>query len=153
MKILYKNICTPQESQPNYVQIMIKLNRFHIRLLVKKFKECFIFYKDVLELPVRYGDETSDYAEFKTDAIHLALFKHNFMADVVGKNNKPFDTDSQDRTAIILRVDDVDHAFKDIKSKGVEFVTAPADRKDWGCRTAHFYDPDGNLIELNSDLL
>ena len=88
---------------------MIKLNRSHIRLLVKKFKECFIFYKDVLELPVRYGDETSDYAEFKTDAIHFALFKHNFMADVVAKNNKPFDTDSQDRTAIILRID---HEFQ-----------------------------------------
>ena len=131
---------------------MIKLNRFHIRLLVKKFKECFIFYKEVLQLPVRYGDENADYAEFKTDTIHLALFKHNLMADVVGKSNKLFATDNQDQTALILRVDDVDHIFEEIKSKGVKFVTFPTDRKDWGCRTAHFYDPDGNLIELNSDL-
>ena len=77
---------------------MIKLNRFHIRLLVKKFKECFIFYKDVLQLPVRYGNENADYAEFKTDAIHIALFKHNLMADVVDKNNKLFTADNQDRS-------------------------------------------------------
>ena len=32
--------------------------------------------------------------------------------------------------------------------KGVEFAVGPTDRPDWYLRTAHFRDPEGNLIEL-----
>jgi len=32
------------------------------------------------------------------------------------------------------------------------FETEPTDRSVWGIRTAHFRDPDGNLIEINHAL-
>ncbi|MCK5783996.1 MAG: VOC family protein [Desulfobacterales bacterium] len=131
---------------------MEDFKRFHLRLLVNNFKACFEFYRDTLELPVRYGDEHADYAEFKTDAIHIALFKKHLMAEVTGKAGKPVDADIQDNYTVILRVDDVDQVYDELVSKGATFETEPEDRTDWGCRTAHLRDPDGNLLELNSDL-
>ena len=131
---------------------MLVIKRSHIRLLVIRFKDCFLFYRDILELPVRYGDENSDYAEFKTDAIHIALFKRILMANVVDKADHLLDAAIQDRVALVLRVDDVTTVYKKLMAKGVEFVTGPVERKEWGCRTSHLRDPDGNLIEINGDL-
>ena len=131
---------------------MKEIKRYHLRLLVDNFRECFLFYRDMLELPVRYGSENDVYAEFKTDAVHFALFNKALMAQVTGKAEKPEKTNAMDDLAIILRVDDVDRVFKRLKAKGVGFDTEPHDRKEWGCRTAHFRDPDGNLLELNADL-
>lgn len=131
---------------------MSEIKRSHIRLLVNRFRECFLFYRDILEQPVRYGDANSDYAEFKTDAIHIALFKRDLMAAVVNKDDQPMDPQGQDRVALILRVDDVWDSFNKLTAKGIRFVTEPVDRMEWECRTAHLRDPDGNLIELNSDL-
>jgi catechol 2,3-dioxygenase-like lactoylglutathione lyase family enzyme len=131
---------------------MIDLKRSHLRILVKNFRQCFLFYRDVLELPVRYGDENADYAEFKTDALHIALFKRDFMAEVVDRADHPSEAPMQDRMAMILRVADTAKTFERLREKGVAFATPPTDRPAWQCRTAHFRDPDGNLIELNSDL-
>jgi predicted enzyme related to lactoylglutathione lyase len=48
-----------------------------------------------------------------------------------------------------LLVDDVDEAYKNLKEKGVQFVTEPKDQF-WGGRTAEFTDPDGNKFILES---
>ena len=63
---------------------MFAIKRSHIRLLVINFKPCFCFYRDKLELPLRYGQEDGVYAEFKTEGLHIALFKRNLMAEVLG---------------------------------------------------------------------
>jgi len=131
---------------------MPAFNRSHLRLLVVEFKKCFLFYRDVLGLPVRYGDENADYAEFKTAAVHIALFRRDLMAQTVGNERLAPDADTQDRLTIVLRVDDVDAAYLELRDRGAQFVTPPQDRRPWGCRTAHLRDPDGNLLELNSDL-
>jgi len=103
-------------------------------------------------LPVRYGDENGIYAEFKSEAVHIALFIKDLMAEVVGCENKTSTHDSQDGVALILRVDNIDDVYEKLKSKEIEFVTPPEDHEEWHCRMAHFRDPDGNLIELNGDL-
>ncbi len=130
---------------------MLKIKRHHIRLLVDNFSECFIFYRDILGLPVRYGTEDADYAEFKTDAIHIALYKRSLMRKVTGTVTTPANECMDDPVAIVLRVDDVDQTFEFLNSKGVSFDTVPEDRTEWDCRTAHFRDPAGNLLELNAD--
>ena len=131
---------------------MLSINRYHIRLLVRNFRECFRFYADMLELPVRYGDEDADYTEFKTDGVHIALYRKNLMRQALGKTEFDADLNAGDRQVIVLRTDDVDRVYAILETKGVVFDTPPQDRPDWGCRTAHFRDPDGNLLELNSDL-
>ena len=131
---------------------MLAIKRSHIRLLVVNFKSCFCFYRDKLGLPVRYGQEDSVYAEFKTPGLHLALFKRQLMAEVLGRQKNPLHSEIQDPQVIVLRVDNLDMAFAFLKGRGVCFETEPVNRVDWNCRTAHFRDPDGNVWELNADL-
>ncbi len=48
---------------------------------------------------------------------------------------------------IYLQVDDVDDAYRELKGKGVRFLTEPKDQS-WRARTAKFVDPDGNAFIL-----
>jgi lactoylglutathione lyase len=129
---------------------MIKLT--HIRLLVSHVQACLSFYRDALEMQVLWADEDGHYVSFKTGDIVLALNKKQAMAEVVGRSDRSARTDCQDPIALILAVDDVDVAYQELMAKGVAFVTKPMDRVHWGIRTAHFRDPDGNLIEINESL-
>ena len=74
------------------------------------------------------------------------------MAGVIGASNKPADADCQDKAAFIFEVENIDAAYAQLQTKGVVFIPEPQDRKEWGIRTAHFRDPDGNLLEIYSPL-
>jgi lactoylglutathione lyase len=122
------------------------------RLLVTNFEECFYFYHDILGFDYQAGDETGPYVEFKTGDTLLALFDRGYMALVVGAGSKPSETECQDRAALIFSVNSVDEAHRTLQIRGVNFLTEPRNRPDWGIRTAHFRDPAGNLIEIYSPL-
>jgi catechol 2,3-dioxygenase-like lactoylglutathione lyase family enzyme len=125
----------------------------HIRLLVTDYDVCFRFYRDVMGLEVTWGAEGEGYADFKAaEGIALALFGRKDQAEAVGTTNLPEDAEAQDRVALIFDVEDVDTRVADLKARGASFVTDPQDRPDWGIRTAHLRDPDGNLIELVSSI-
>jgi catechol 2,3-dioxygenase-like lactoylglutathione lyase family enzyme len=132
----------------------MKMNfRFAVnRLLVTHFEDCFHFYHDILGFDYQAGDETGPYVEFKTGDTLLALFDRGYMALVVGAGGKPIQAECQDRAALIFSVDDVDEAYSFLRVKGVSFTTEPRNRPDWGIRTAHLRDPDGNLVEIYSPL-
>lgn len=55
--------------------------------------------------------------------------------------------DAGARSQFTVWVDDADAAFKELESRGVEFLNGPVDRP-WGVRTAAFSDPDGHMWEL-----
>lgn len=125
----------------------------NVRLLTEKFDETFLFYRDVLGFKVTWGNVGDVYAHFQdAGGYDIALFSRPIMAGAVGTEKLPAAVKSQDRFALILAVDNVDKAFDDLRKKGQNFVTEPADQKDWGIRVAHLRDPDGNLIELMSEL-
>lgn len=122
------------------------------RLLVRDFPASFLFYRDVLGFAPGLGDETDVYAEFGVGAAILALFPRSFMAGAVGAGEKPANPEGQDRAAFVFAVEDIDQAYQELGARGIVFVTEPQDRPDWGLRTAHFRDPDGNLLEIYSPL-
>ncbi|OGO50239.1 MAG: extradiol dioxygenase [Chloroflexi bacterium RBG_16_68_14] len=124
----------------------------HVRLLVQDYQACFRFYRDVMGFDVAWGDEDGRYADFSAGDAMVALYRRELMAEAVGTAALPGDADVQDRALLNFAVDDVDAACEQLKARGVEFVTEPQDRPDWGIRTAHFRDPDGNLIEIYRDL-
>jgi len=130
----------------------MNIQSIHPRLLVSDFRACFLFYRDVLGLPVTWGEENGDYASYRVGETELALFQRPLMAEAVGTAAKPAQAESQDRVALIFHVDDVDEVHRWLRDKGVTFINAPTDRPDWGIRAAHFRDPDGNLLEIYTDL-
>lgn len=125
------------------------------RLLVIEFAKCFLFYRDVIGLQAKWGDENDNYASFANhegEEPVLALFARQEMAKTIGANRLPVDTQSQDQIMLIFRVDDVDTEAARIQTKGIHLIAEPKDFPGWGIRTAYLRDPDGNLIELCSDL-
>ncbi|MBD2533641.1 VOC family protein [Nostoc flagelliforme FACHB-838] len=130
----------------------MKLQLTHLRLLVSNYKDSFLFYRDLLKFDVDWGDEDSGYAELNTGYLKLGLFKKDLMAEVVPRIEQPSYIVNRDKIALIFAVDNVDEVYEQVKNQNAIVVTEPQDRPDWGIRTAHFRDPDGNLIEIYNNL-
>lgn len=110
----------------------------------------FLFYRDVLGLEAGWGDEKGQYAEFNTGSTKISLFSKAAMAEVAGTSSQPLHSPQQDPVALVLATPNVEKACEELERKGVEFLTEPTDRPGWGVRTAHFRDPEGNLLEINT---
>jgi catechol 2,3-dioxygenase-like lactoylglutathione lyase family enzyme len=123
----------------------------HTRLLVTDFKECFMFYRDVMGFPVLWGNENGTYADFDAGGHKLALFGRAPMADAICAAHPEPRLEQQDHVCLVFAAGDVDTAYETLLHKGVVPINEPHDRKDWGIRCFHFRDPDGNLIEVNVD--
>jgi lactoylglutathione lyase len=126
----------------------MNFNLTHIRLLVRDMAASVKFYRDVLGLKVAVGGEDDVYTEFESGNCVLALYGQSMMSEVTGTQDKPAKVETQDKSLIWFGVENVDETYRELSAKGVEFVVLPTDRKPWGLRTAHFRDPDGNLIEI-----
>ena len=118
----------------------------HTRLLVDNYKECFLFYRDVLGFDVSWGDENSNYADFKFNGATLGVFDRKQMIKAIGGDYSN-DIEKVDRTALIFSVESVEESYQALKNK-VNFITKPTEQKNWGIKVAHFRDPAGSLIEI-----
>lgn len=99
-----------------------------------------------------WGDLESGYADLKTGHTMVALYDRKIMAEAIGTADLPLQSDAQDKFSMIFEVDNVDKEAADLRKKGIELETEPQNRPEWGIRTAHLRDPDGNLIELFESL-
>ena len=124
----------------------------HVRLLVADYATAFAFYSGTLGLPARFSDVAGGYGEFDTGTVSLALFDRRKMALALGSADEIVTGSSLGRPVLTFFVADVDALWRDLQAKGVVFLTPPTNRPEWTVRTAHFQDPDGNLIEINGDL-
>jgi len=125
----------------------------NIRLLVDNFDKCFTFYNDILGLECSWGGLGDNYASFNIGSTSvLALFKADLMNTAINKVVNKNDA-GQDKTVIILQVDNVDKVYSALRNKEVNFLSEPKSMSDWGTRVVHFRDPEGNLIELYSQLV
>jgi lactoylglutathione lyase len=120
----------------------------YTRLLVDNFKDCFLFYRDIMGFKAVYGAEDDVYTDFDTGPVTLAMFNRQYMSLAIGTSNLPSEAEAQDRACLCFEVDGVDSTSEQLKNNGVRLVTEPADHADWGIRAAHFRDPAGNLIEI-----
>lgn len=124
-----------------------------IRLLVNNFDECFKFYKEKLKLKATWGDVGDVYASFDVGYNNvLAIFNSDLMSEVIGDLDKEFPKNTRNKFLITIRVDDLDSVYKQLKSEGVEFLNEPKEMPGWGDYVVHLNDPEGNLIELFSEL-
>jgi catechol 2,3-dioxygenase-like lactoylglutathione lyase family enzyme len=103
------------------------------------------FYRDGLGL-VPAKVLPGHYASFDLGgATALALIVGDEFAELAGAKVGG----AGDRQMVVLRVADVDAWTGRAVTHGGTAVTPPADR-DYGLRSAHYRDPDGNLVELQS---
>jgi lactoylglutathione lyase len=118
------------------------------RLLVKDWKACFLFYKNVMEFEVTIEDEQSGYAEFKVAEQKFELFRRQEMAQMIGNSHKPPHAECQDPVVLIFTVQDLDEEYQQLKQKGVKFLNNPTSNPYYSLKTVYFRDPDENLIGL-----
>ena len=126
----------------------IELRLLQIRLLVNDFKKSTEFYRDLLGIPISWYEEEMEYALFNNGETKIELLSQNAMAEVIGKENRSLDGESQSNFLLQFEVENVDKTYNYLRENGIEFVTEPHDRKEWRSRIAHFRDPDKNLIEI-----
>ncbi|MGH2415206.1 MAG: VOC family protein, partial [Microcystaceae cyanobacterium] len=86
----------------------MKVSKSYTRLLVKDWKACFLFYKDVIEFDVAVEDEETGYAEFQAGDMKLTLFRRQEMAQMIHNAEKPPHAECQDTVALIFTVHDLE---------------------------------------------
>lgn len=125
----------------------------NVRLLVKDYKKCFEFYTQTLGFEPLWDIEDC-YGAFKVaEGIEgVAIFLSDYMAPVVGNEDKTQPVGYREKSMISFEVDNVDETYSNLRAKGVDFINEPADMPDWGMRVVHLRDPEENLIELYSPL-
>ncbi len=125
----------------------------NIRLLVNDFEKSYVFYNETLGLKCTWGDKDAVFASFDIGLPSgLAIFKAELMAETMGDKKAESNSVSNDKFAIIIEVENVDEMFENLQKNSINFITQPKDMKAWGIRVAHFRDPEGNLIEIFSNL-
>lgn len=101
------------------------------------------FYRLVLETePV--GDQV--HAEFRLDGGNLVIYSRSAARADMGFSFDGY-SGNGGSTVLMLRVDDVDAAFRRLSAQGIRFLTPPT-TWPWGARSVHFRDPDGNIVDL-----
>lgn len=122
----------------------------HTRLLVDHFADCFRFYRDVLRLTPKWGDENSGYASFESEdgRVLLAIFERQSMTAVLETGSLPVNPPGQDKFMLVVGVEDVDAEVRRIRQQGGQILMGPKNFPDWGYRGAYLRDPDGSLVEL-----
>ena len=70
------------------------------------------------------------------------------MAKAVAFPATRYDPHLTDRSAIIFETSDVDRFAQRLRRRRIPLLAGPTDRTEWGIRTVHLRDPDGNLIEV-----
>ena len=117
---------------------------YAIRILVDDWPLACEFYEKTLNLPLKFKDENFGWAEFDVGGAMFGIER-------VEDNASPENKDLIGRfLGIFLQVKNTEDTYKDLVSKGVEFI-APPEKQAWGGVLAHFKDTSGNVITLMSE--
>ena len=106
----------------------------YLTLWAVRFDQVRDLYKDILGLPV--AEENENFIMFDTKGSRLAFHRLTKAPPL-----------SRSTVEVHLEVHDVDEVYFSLKSKGVKFEDAPANRP-WGTRSAGFKDPEGYVVEI-----
>jgi lactoylglutathione lyase len=107
------------------------------------------FYQGVLELPIRFEDESSVVVDLGNTVV--VLLQLDAARDLLTAEHVSTGGRTSPTFQLSVFVDDVDQVHTQLAEKGAQFFIDPVDR-DWGKRTAHLKDPDGHIWELAQDI-
>jgi len=119
-------------------------------LIARDFSASVRFYRDVLKLE---GGGEPPYAEFATDQwSKLVVLDATFWSSVGGNALPPTSTSPRAGFVLAIKVPDVDGEAERLTREGFPMLSPPVDRPPMGLRNLQLLDPDGNVVELYSDL-
>ena len=101
------------------------------------------FYRDVLGLPLKF--ESKDWSEFITGTTTIAL--HGGGKPALASMNKQGELLAGTCT-LGFSVEDLNHAYNELKARGANFVMAPTKREGERIHLAVCVDPDGLPISI-----
>ncbi|MGD2184303.1 VOC family protein [Lusitaniella coriacea] len=120
----------------------------YTRLNVENFQTCKAFYRDVLNLSVKFEDERDEYVEFDAGSLRITLFNREKLTDFISRDESlTYDSHSA-RVVLSFQVSNVEEAVAYLQTHGVEMLNVPTNYPDRGFISTCFRDPDNNLIEL-----
>ena len=119
-----------------------------ITLFVDDPKRSKAFYERVFDVSPIYEDDVS--AAFRFGGTTVNLLARSAAGTLIAPAAVGAPGEGA-QMQLTVWVDDADAASADVRSRGVELVNGPMDRK-WGMRTAAFADPDGHVWELAQEL-
>lgn len=117
------------------------MNIMFITITVKDMEASLKFYKEIL-----------DFIEVKSfspmDGVNIVFLKDKNSAalELIAYENKPYE-DVKSNVSIGLEVADLENALNELKHKGIEIVSGPAEMQS-GEKIAFIEDPNGVEIEL-----
>jgi len=106
------------------------------------------FYRDTLGLSLKF--ESPDWSEFQTGTTTLAL--HGGGKPRSGEVHELGEGMIAGTCSIGFNADNLDSAYEELKSKGVDFIMPPTLRKDEGIKLSVCLDPDGLPISIAESL-
>jgi lactoylglutathione lyase len=115
----------------------------YVIIFVSDMKRAVSFYRDVLELPLRF--ESPGWTEFATDGATVAL--HAAEGSNPDRNNTRESPAGRCRPG--LRVPNLDEFHRKMVERKVPCLQEPKDV--FGSRIAQYADPDGLVISVGED--
>lgn len=114
-------------------------------LAVDNYPLMFEFYQKSLDLPVKSGNINSGFAEFEAGEMLIVLHKKELISGLVNKSSGP-----GGGFILSLKVDALDIAKKYLEQKKIALLTK--DIKNQKRKNFYFKDPEGNVLEIYSNL-
>ena len=121
----------------------------YVVLFVEDLDRALAFYRDKVDLPVRFQDK--GYAELAVAGSKFALLARSRLPELVGAAHTARPASGAHEAGVTLLVEDVDRVHRELSGRGETFLAGPQSRP-WGQRTAYFQDPEGHLIEIATNL-
>jgi catechol 2,3-dioxygenase-like lactoylglutathione lyase family enzyme len=135
----------------------------HVNITVENIERSMKFYTELMEcelLPgggMREGEEISEGVGIRNARMknyRLRLPNSDAVLELIeytsekGKPLEPHSVADFHIGHICFTVDDLDHVYQELQSRGVQFLSRPVVVKQTGAKFNYAYDPDGNILEL-----
>jgi catechol 2,3-dioxygenase-like lactoylglutathione lyase family enzyme len=134
----------------------------HVSLATADMDRCVHFYRDLLGMqlhrisPIPSGfapfetivgmrDTAGQVAQFSLGNLHMEVFCYTRPVPRPGERRPACDAGIRH---IAFDVKDIHAEYARLKAGGVDFISPPQHLQMGGVTSCYFYDPDGNILEL-----
>lgn len=115
-----------------------------IILITEHYEAMRRFYTETLSLPVIRNIPEEEFTQYSLNNCYLAVYGKDFAQKITGA---PFMGKPGAAIYSLKESSNVDADYEHLLGLGVPFISAPVTHPH-GQRTAFFYDPDGNIWEI-----